>query len=769
MGSRPIVLLGLVLSPALLARQNISSPQPASLQNGKKLYAQHCAGCHGSDAHGTAQGPNLEGNRRLRQQNTDQLRTLIQHGIPAGGMPAFDLPRQELDALAGFVHSLNSSAAENVLPGNPAKGEQLFFGKAECASCHMVAGRGRAIGPDLSNVGSEMTINEIKEALLSPNRSITPGYEIVKVRLRNGESIEGFAGGRTNFDLQLQDFNGAFHLFQASEISSVDREMRSLMKPVTSNPEELQDLIAYLSGWTGVKPRAVQAPAAAVVADTTGIDFARIRSPKAGDWLTYNGKLSGNRYSELNQINTTNVDKLGVQWIFPVAHFGLEVTPIVADGIMYVTGPNQAFALDARTGRQIWHYARPRTQGLSGDASLGTNRGVAILGDKVFMVTDNAHLIALNRTTGALVWDAVMPDAPQPYGSTIAPLVVKNTVIAGVSGGDWGIRGFIACYDASTGKRIWRHWTIPAKGEPGYDTWKGRDPADGGGATWLTGSYDPENDTLYWPTGNPFPDSDDSKRGGDNLFTNCILALNPDTGALKWHYQFTPHDVRDRDATEPPVLIDTRYQGRERKLLLHADRNGFFYILDRTNGQLLLAKKFLHKVNWAKGIGPDGRPQLTTRSGFSSHREMSCPGDAANWSSTAFSPVTRLYYFMSLEECQPSEVAVHSLAAKRQSESGQKYLRAVDIDTGKVAWEIPQIGAVLMKTWPGVLATAGGIVFYSDPNGNFVAVDDRHGKTLWHFPTNVRMKASPMTYMVEGKQFVAVAAGSIVMCLGLSR
>src|SRR6185312_2623900 len=207
----------------------------------------------------------------------------------------------------------------------------------------------------------------------------------------------------------------------------------------------------------------------------------------------------------------------------------------------------------------------------------------------------------------------------------------------------------------------WRHWTIPAKGEPGYDTWKGRDPADGGGATWLTGSYDPENDTLYWPTGNPFPDSDDSKRGGDNLFTNCILALNPDTGALKWHYQFTPHDVRDRDATEPPVLIDTRYQGRERKLLLHADRNGFFYILDRTNGQLLLAKKILHKVNWAKGIGPDGRPQLTTRSGFSSHREMSCPGDAANWSSTAFSPVTRLYYFMSLEECQPSEVAVHSL------------------------------------------------------------------------------------------------------------
>jgi PQQ-dependent dehydrogenase (methanol/ethanol family) len=679
-------------------------------------------------------------------------------------MPAFNLSIQQLDALAGFVHSLNSSAAENVLSGNPAAGMQLFFGKAQCASCHMVQGRGRAIGPDLSNVGREMTVNEIEEALLHPDRSITPGYEIVKVRLGNGQIIEGFVRGRTNFDLQLQDFSGRFRLLQSSEISSVDRETRSLMAPLKTTSGELQDLIAYLSRLTGIEP---QTPVANESSVAHNIDFARIRNPRAGDWLTYNGNLSGNRYSDLSQINAANIDKLTVKWMFPIAHFGLEVTPIVADGIMYVTGPNQALALDAHTGRQIWHYSRPRTEGLFGDASLGTNRGVAVLGGKVFMVTDNAHLIALNRTTGALVWEAVMPDEAQHYGSTIAPLVVKDTVIAGVSGGDWGIRGFIACYDASTGKRIWRHWTIPAKGEPGYDTWKGRDPSDGGGATWLTGSYDPETDTLYWPTGNPFPDSDDSKRGGDNLFTNCILALNPDTGALKWHYQFTPHDIRDRDATEPPVLIDTRYQGRQRKLLLHADRNGFFYVLDRTNGQVLLSKRFLHRVNWATDIGSDGRPKLSIGHTSRSDREVSCPGDAANWSSTAFSPVTRLYYFLSLEECQPNEAAAHSLAAKRQTESGQKYLRAVDIDTGKVAWEIPQIGPVLMKTWPGVLATAGGIVFYSDPNGSFAAVDERYGKPLWHFPTNVLMKASPMTYMVDGKQFIAVAAGSAILCFGL--
>jgi len=754
----------LFLSAPLLAAQNASPPQPISLESGRKLYAEHCTGCHGADARGTAQAPSLQGNRRLRQRSIEQLRTVIQHGIPAAGMPAFNLPIQQLDALAGFVYSLNSSAAENVLSGNPAAGKQIFFGTAQCATCHMVQGRGRAIGPDLSNVGREMTVNEIEEALLHPDRSITPGYEIVKVRLGNGQIIEGFARGRTNFDLQLQDFNGRFRLLQSSEISSVDREPRSLMAPLKATSGELQDLIAYLSRLTGIEP---QTPVANESSEAHNIDFARIRNPRAGDWLTYNGNLSGNRYSDLSQINAANIDKLTVKWMFPIAHFGLEVTPIVVDGIMYVTGPNQALALDAHTGRQIWHYSRPRTEGLFGDASLGTNRGVAILGGNVFMVTDNAHLIALNRTTGALVWEAVMPDEAQHYGSTIAPLVVKDTVIAGVSGGDWGIRGFIACYDASTGKRIWRHWTIPAKGEPGYDTWKGRDPSDGGGATWLTGSYDPETDTLYWPTGNPFPDSDDSKRGGDNLFTNCILALNPDTGALKWHYQFTPHDIRDRDATEPPVLIDTRYQGRQRKLLLHADRNGFFYVLDRTNGQVLLSKRFLHRVNWATDIGSDGRPNLSIGHISRSDREASCPGDAANWSSTAFSPVTRLYYFLSLEECQPNEAAAHTLAVKRQSESGQKYLRAVDIDTGKVAWEIPQIGPVLMKTWPGVLATAGGIVFYSDPNGSFAAVDERYGKPLWHFPTNVLMKASPMTYMVDGKQFIAVAAGSAILCFGL--
>ena len=279
------------------------------------------------------------------------------------------------------------------------------------------------------------------------------------------------------------------------------------------------------------------------------------------------------------------------------------------------------------------------------DPSLGTNRGVAILGDKVFMVTDNAHLIALNRVTGRLVWEVVMPDEPQKYGGTVTPLVVKDMVIAGVAGGDWGIRGFLAAYKADTGERVWRHWTVPAEGDPGFETWKGTAVTYGGGATWLTGSYDPETDTLFWATGNPWPNSDDRERGGDNLFTDCVLALDPATGKLKWHYQFTPHDVRDWDANEPNVLVNTKFRGQDRKLLLHADRNGFFYVFDRTNGKLLLAEKFVRRLTWASGIGADGRPVRVPE------RDVSCPDHATNWHATAFSPVTRLYYVMATEKC----------------------------------------------------------------------------------------------------------------------
>ncbi len=478
--------------------------------------------------------------------------------------------------------------------------------------------------------------------------------------------------------------------------------------------------------------------------------------PQPGDWRTYNGDDSGNRYSPLKQIDTANVAALKLRWVFPISAFGLETTPLAADGVLYVTGPNQVFALDALSGSPLWQYSRPPSPGMQGDARLGTNRGVALLDGKVFFVTDNAHLVALDRVRGTLLWDTPMaPEMPgenQHYGGTVAPLVVHDTVIAGVAGADQGIRGFVAAFRADTGALVWRHWTVPRKGEPGIETWQGTEPVSGGGSTWITGSYDSASETLYWATGNPWPDGNDRDRPGDNLYTNCVLALDARTGALRWHYQFTPHDVKDRDATEPNVLVDTVYRGTPARLLLHADRNGFFYVLDRASGKVLLAKSFLRRNDWAGRIAEDGRPVVKDARG--------CPSDAANWDSTAYSPLTGLYYFLALEECtgQPTGYP---------DQTGQRFLRAVHIETGEIAWEVAQPGAARAKTWSGVLATAGGLLFYGRPNGGFAAVDQRDGKTLWEFPTNVRMKASPMTFAYRGKQYVAVAAGPNILCFGL--
>jgi PQQ-dependent dehydrogenase (methanol/ethanol family) len=769
-----ILFAALALSPFLLPAQN-PPPLPSSVDV-KDIYAKLCAGCHGADAHGTQQGPGLAGNSWVRRRSIQNLRNVIRNGIPTAGMPPFDLPAGTLDALATLVASLNSSAAESAVPGDRAAGRAFFFGNGRCASCHMVYGEGTPIGPDLSNVGREMTVDQIREALLQPDAQITAGYDLVTVNLRNGQALRGFIRSRTNFNLQLQDLKGVFHPLSLDQVSAITEEKQSLMQPVQASLDELQGLIAYMSRLTGIQ---AGDPASPHSTENGGIEFSRILTPRPGDWLTYNGKLSGNRYSELTQINAANVDKLGLKWTFSIPlwslffpdtpyfrenmrYFGLEVVPIVADGIMYVSGPNQAFALDARTGNQIWQYSRPRTPALVSDASLGTNRGMAILGDKVFMVTDNAHLIALNRITGQLVWDVAMPDEAQHYGATVAPLIVKDMVIAGVSGGDWGIRGFLAAYKAGTGERVWRHWTVPAKGEPGYDTWKGNAVTYGGGSTWLTGSYDPETDTLYWATGNPYPNSDDRERGGDNLFTNCVLALNAETGKLKWYYQFSPHDIHDWDATQPNVLVDANYRGHIRKLLLHADRNGFFYVFDRTEGQLLLAQKFIRRLTWASGIGPDGRPLLLPEG------DITCPEDATNYNGTAFSPVTRLYYVMALEKC---EVKLSPGSWKNEhplEEPGKKVLRALDIETGKIVWEIQEFGPTDGKRVAGVLATAGGVLFYGDPSGEFVAVDEADGKTLWHLPLNVTIKSSPMTYTVGGEQFVALAAGSNIMCFGLT-
>ena len=403
----------------------------------------------------------------------------------------------------------------------------------------------------------------------------------------------------------------------------------------------------------GDAPGPPAAPGAAVLTRTA--DFDEILTPKPGDWPTYHGRLDGNRFSRHAQITAANVPRLALQWSHSLRGFDNGVTPIVLDGIMYITGPNQVSALDARSGREIWRYSRPLTPGLEGDAARGVNRGVAVVGPRVFFVTDNAHLIGLNRVNGSLLWDVVMPENTRlPYGGTMAPLVVGNLVIAGVSGGDGGIRGFLAAYYVETGAQAWRFWTVPTRSDPAASTWVGPMNLEwAGGATWLTGTYDPQSETLYWPTGNPYPDTDGSLRGGDNLYTNCILALDVKTGKLRWYFQFTPHDLWDWDAQQPPLLVDAVFKGAPRQLLLQANRNGFFYVLDRATGKLLLAEPFVMSQTWASRIGADGRPVLLPSIVPDPAGTNVCPAirGAANWPATSYSPATGLFYVVATENC----------------------------------------------------------------------------------------------------------------------
>ena len=691
-------------------------------------------------------------------------------------MPPFSLPAQDLDPLVAFVETLRAPAAVHPAEGDAQAGENYFFGKGNCITCHMVGGRGGILAPDLSNLGREAKLVQIEAALREPNSLAIPGYKLVSVRLRSGQTIRGLAKNESNYDLQLLGLDGTLRFLTKDEIAQETVEAKPLMPPLNATDQEKRDLLAYLSRLTTDKsPDAVVSGRGEPRGEPA---FSAVADPKPGDWPTYNGHLSGNRHSGLTQINTSNVSQVGARWMFNIpGSRRLEVTPVVVDGLMYVTMANEAYALDAASGRQIWHYSRPLTKGVIGDAGTAINRGVAVLGDRVFMVTDHAHLIALNRFTGQLLWDSEMADYRKHYGATSAPLVVKDLVLSGTSGGDEGARGFIDAYKASTGEHAWRFWTMPAPGEPLSETWGGRAIEHGCVDSWLTGTYDPGTDLIYWPTGNPCPDFNGDERKGDNLYSSSVLALEPETGKLRWYFQFSPHDLHDWDATETPMLIDTNFRGRPRKLLAQANRNGFFYVLDRVTGEFLMGEPFVKKLNWASGIGPNGRPKLLPGQEPTPQGTKTCPsmGGATNWMSTAFNPTTGLFYVMALEACniyikssawwEPGQSFYGGGARRVPGETGQKFLRAIDVQTGEIAWEVPQVGTG--SSAGGLLSTAGGLLFLGDDSGAFAAVDAKNGNPLWHFQTSEAFRASPMTYMAEGKQYVAIAAGSNVIAFAL--
>ena len=494
-------------------------------------------------------------------------------------------------------------------------------------------------------------------------------------------------------------------------------------------------------------------------------------------WESYHGSPNGNRFSPNNQITPANVGRLAPRWTFTLPNAAqLQVTPLVVDGVMYVTAANDLYALDAGSGRQIWNYRRPRTRGLGGVAARGVNRGVAVSGDRLFMTTDHAHLIAINRATGALLWETPMADWRQNYNGTGAPMVVDNLVISGIAGGDEGVRGFLAAYDQATGKEVWRFWAVPARGEPGSDTWQGSAIDHPGAATWMTGSYDADLGTLYWAIGNPGPDMIGDDRLGDNLYSDSVVALDVKTGRRKWHFQFTPHDVHDYDAQQPIVLVDAPWRGTPRKLLLQANRNGYFYVLDRVTGEYLSGTQYVKTITWSSGLTPAGRPIVVPNMEPTREGRRVCPSleGASNWYSAAFSPRTGLFYVQTNDKCgiftrvdQPWESGKGFMGGTFAAapEPARRVLRAIDIQTGKVAWELPQFGTV--DSWGGVLATASDVVFFCDDSGAFAAADAKTGKRLWSFQTSQVWKSSPMTYVFDKRQLVAVASGPSIFAFGL--
>jgi alcohol dehydrogenase (cytochrome c) len=520
-----------------------------------------------------------------------------------------------------------------------------------------------------------------------------------------------------------------------------------------------------------------------------------------GNWLMYSHSYNSWRFSGLDQITTANVKNLRVKWLFQGRHLEkFETTPLVVGGVMYLTRPeNAVYALDAATGRQLWMYEYrnpPRTFNCCGKV----NRGLAILGNTLFMNTLDMHVVAVDARSGHELWKTEIYDytAAGGYAAPGAPLVVKDKLIVGMAGGERGVSGFLDAYDTKTGQRVWRFNTIPQPGEPNFGTWAGDSWKTGGVTTWNNGSYDPETNTLFWGTSNPWPDYNDDFRAGDNLYSCSVLALDPDTGKLKWFFQFTPHDLHDWDSTQIPILLDTEFRGENKKALAWANRNGFYYLLDRTTGKFLTAKAFV-KQTWTKGFDDDGRPELIPGNEPTPEgNDRVWPGvdGGANWMSHSYSPLTKLLYVFAREEHRmfsknalphpttelpPNTPAVPismananagaydpaiggaiSRAVGTPEESWGKVI-AIDPATGNISWE----HRVLTPPWGGVMATAGNLVFGGTLEGMVFALNATTGERLWTFSANGPVFASPISYTANGKQLVSIPAGDLIVTFGL--
>jgi PQQ-dependent dehydrogenase (methanol/ethanol family) len=769
------LLIALLLAARTAAAQPPARPAPEAVARGSALFQLRCSDCHGVDAKGV-HGPDLTV-LFANGATDDRVFQTIRNGVPGTEMPSSIAPDDEIRALVAYLRTF-IAVPSAVARGDAAKGARVF--STSCSACHRVNGRGGALGPDLSRVGAsrsrELLAREIRDASLA----ITPGYQPVTLVTKDGQRVRGARKNEDAYSIQIMDMRQRLQGYVKADLREVINEKASLMpdfKADRLSDGDLNDVLAFLGTLRGEGASVATASADAPLITPQDL-LDGFKNPSR--WTMYSGDYTGKRHSPLTQVTPQNVGRLTAQWAFQADTIatgrGFETTPLVIDGVIYLTGANgNAWAIDARTGRQFWRFRYPNAPDLTAGATYPVNRGFAALGNQLFMVTLDAHVLSLDMKTGAVVWNAVLEDYKSGYAATPAPLVVKDKVIVGSSGGENPTRGFIQAFDAKTGKRLWRFYTIPNPGEKGSETWPSSDAAmRGGAAAWVTGTYDPELNLVYYGTGNPNPDYYGDERKGDNLYTCSIVALDADTGQLKWHYQFTPHDTHDWDSNHIPVLADVPINGQSRKVVMVANRNGFFYALDRATGKLLVAKPFTD-TNWAREIGADGRPIVLEEMGT-----KKCLPDfwgGTNFMPPSYDPALNLFFVTARETCvtyvpvKPEiRIGQNSVGGgvRRVADRVFDYgaLRAIDPSTGDRKWELRYATPSLA----GVMSTASGLVFAGDNEGNFTAVDARTGKALWHYPTGTSIwGAAATTFLLDGRQFVLIPSGTTLVAFALSQ
>ena len=623
-------------------------------------------------------------------------------------------------------------------------------------------------------------------AIESPRRSkadVETGGQLFREQCSacHGEGAQGGPGGPSLQNHVFRQGRSDWALYRTITLGIPGTAMVGRQLP----RDDVWCLVSYLKHALAGPPAAAasDAPPPVSIEPVTAAELLSAEDRPA-EWLTYSGSYTGRRHSHLTQINRGNVMELRVEWQrqLETPLEKVETSPLVRGSTMFVTEPpNSVLALDAASGRVLWTYSHDLPSRLR--LCCGSvNRGVALLGSRVFVGTLDAHLIALDAATGKVVWDVAVAESSKGYSITGAPLVIDNMVVTGVAGGEFGIRGFIDAYDAGSGEHRWRFYTLPEPGQPGSGTWEGNSLHSGGAPTWLTGSFDPDLRLIYWGVGNPAPNFYGEYRKGDNLYSNSVVALDADTGKLRWYFQFTPHDAHDWDSVQIPVLVDALVNGSKRKLLAWANRNAFYYLLDRATGKFLLGAPFV-KQNWADGLDANGRPHVRPESVPSPQGSLVYPSlnGATNWWSPTYDPELQLMYVPVVDRggifyVRPDRLVsdegffLGGFDTKVPNENMVAGVKALELTTGRVRWEYlrqySNTQREALTDMGGLTSTASRLVFAGDGD-LFLAWDAQSGAELWRFEAGGEILAAPVTYELAGRQYIAIAAGRSILSFAL--